>query len=46
MRRVQVSDLASIHLAFPRAAYALQKAGVWSELRDIAIPIGGRRRIS
>src|SRR5450755_2709106 len=43
MRRVQVSDGRSINLALSaRGIYALQQAGVWSELRDIAIPMGGR----
>ena len=43
MRHVQVSDGRSINLAVSaRGIYALQQAGVWSELRDIVIPMGGR----
>jgi kynurenine 3-monooxygenase len=43
MRRVPVSDGRSINLAVSaHGIYALQQAGVWSELRDIVIPMGGR----
>jgi kynurenine 3-monooxygenase len=43
MRRVQASDGRSINLAVSvRGIYALEQAGVWSELRDIAIPMRGR----
>lgn len=43
MRRVQISDGRSINLALSaRGIHALQQAGVWSQLRDIVIPMGGR----
>ncbi len=43
MRSVQVRDGRSINLAVSaRGIYALQQAGVWGELRDIAIPMRGR----
>jgi len=43
MRRVQASGGRSINLAVSaRGIYALEQAGVWSELRDIVIPMDGR----